>query len=135
MADLNIGFSAVATGTADVITATYSPAITLSDKRIAFLRTVTPNTTTTPTFNPNGLGAQTITKNNGDPLAVGDLDGVVILMYDYVFCGTPRNTYEAGAHGAGSHPAPEGAVHQMSPHGAGQEGGGHDHGGEGHAPH
>ncbi len=79
---LNIGLSAVATGTADVITATYSPAITLTDRRIVVLRITTPNTTTTPTFNPNGLGAKTITKNNGVALSVGDLQGDCILMYD-----------------------------------------------------
>lgn len=80
--DINLGLSAVATGTADVITATYSPAPTLVDKKILFLRITTPNTTTTPTFSPNGLTARTITKNSGDALAVGDLDGDVILMYD-----------------------------------------------------
>lgn len=79
---LNIGFSAVATGTADVITATYSPAITLTDRRIVFLRITTPNTTTTPTFNPNSLGAKTITKLGGDALNAGDLQGDCILMYD-----------------------------------------------------
>jgi len=78
---LNLGLSAVATGV-DTITATFSPTITLTDRRIVFLRTAGTNATTTPTFNPNGLGAQTITKNNGDALAVGDLDGDVVLMYD-----------------------------------------------------
>lgn len=77
----NIGLSATATGV-DTITATFSPAITLTNRRIVFLRTAGMNTVTAPTFNPNGLGAQTITKNNGDALAVGDLDGDVILMYD-----------------------------------------------------
>jgi len=79
---LNLGLSAVATGTVDVITATYSPAITLTDRRIVYLRTLGTNTVTAPTFNPNGLGAQTITKGGGSALAVGDLDGDVILMYD-----------------------------------------------------
>jgi len=78
---LNLGLSAVATGV-DTITATYSPAITLTDRRIVYLRTAGTNATTTPTFNPNGLGAQTITKGGGSALAVGDLDGDVILMYD-----------------------------------------------------
>jgi len=79
---LNLGLSAVATGTVDGITATYSPAITLTDRRIVYLRTLGTNTVTAPTFNPNGLGAQTITKGGGSALAVGDLDGDVILMYD-----------------------------------------------------
>lgn len=79
--DINLGLSAVATGV-DTITATYSPAPTLVDKKILFLRTAGTNATTTPTFSPNGLTARTITKNGGDALAVGDLDGDVILMYD-----------------------------------------------------
>ncbi len=79
---LNIGLSAVATGTANAITASYSPAITLTDRRIVFLRITTPNTSTTPTLNPNSLGAKTITKLGGDPLNAGDLQGDCILMYD-----------------------------------------------------
>lgn len=81
MADLNIGFSAVATGTSDVITATYSPAITLSDQRIVFLRTTTPNTTTTPTLNPNSLGAQVVKGKGGATLKIGEIVGDCILMY------------------------------------------------------
>jgi hypothetical protein len=79
---VNIGLSAVATGTADVITATYSPAITLTDRRVVFLRITTPNTSTTPTFNPNAQGADVITKLGGDALGAGDLQGDCILMYD-----------------------------------------------------
>jgi len=77
----NIGLSSVATGTADVITATFSPAITLSDRRIVFLRVATPNTTTTPTFNPNSLGAQVVKGKAGATLKIGELTGDCILMY------------------------------------------------------
>lgn len=80
--DINLGLSAIATGTVDAITATYSPAPTLVDKKILFLRTIGTNTITNPTFSPNGLTVRTITKNGGDALLVGDLDGDVILMYD-----------------------------------------------------
>ena|SRR3990167_4819849 len=80
--DINLGLSAEATGTVDVITATYSPAPTLVDRKILFLRTLGTNLTTTPTFNPNGLGALTIVKQGGVALAVGDLKGDVILMYN-----------------------------------------------------
>jgi len=83
--DINLGLSAVATGTVDVITATYSPAPTLVDKKILFLRAIGSNITTTPTFNPNGVGAKTITRKGGEPLAVGDITGagfVGILMYE-----------------------------------------------------
>ena len=82
MPNLNIGLSAVATGTADVITATYSPAITLTDRRIVFLKIVTPNTTTTPTFNPNALGASLVVGKGGTALLIGDLAGFCILQYD-----------------------------------------------------
>jgi len=81
MADLNIGFSAVATGTADVITATYSPAITLADRRIVFLTGCVANTTTTPTFNPNALGAQLVKGRGGSVLKIGALVGDCILIY------------------------------------------------------
>src|SRR3990167_2393810 len=80
--DINLGLGLSATGTVDVITATYSPAPTLVDRKILFLRTSGTNTVTTPTFNPNGLGALTIVKQGGVALAVGDLKGDVILMYN-----------------------------------------------------
>lgn len=78
--DINLGLSAEATGTADVITATYSPAPTLVDKKILFLTNCAANTTTTPTFNPNGLGAKPIQKN-ASAILVGDILGNVILQY------------------------------------------------------
>lgn len=80
--DVNLGLSAAATGTVDVITATYSPAPTLVDRKILFLRTAGTNTTTTPTFNPNSLGAKTIVKQGGAALVAGDLVGDAILMYN-----------------------------------------------------
>lgn len=72
-------------GTSDAITATYSPAIALVDKQIAVFVATAANTTTTPTFNPNGLGAHTITKDGGQPLGAGDIPGalaVCILEYN-----------------------------------------------------
>lgn len=66
----------IATGTADAIVATYTPAVTqLTNGMILWVRAVASNATTTPTFNPNGLGALVITKNSGQPLAVGDIPG------------------------------------------------------------
>ncbi len=63
-------------GTADVITATYSPAITaLVDGQLCYVRATAANTVTTPTFAPNGLTARTIVKNGGVALAVGDIVG------------------------------------------------------------
>lgn len=61
-------------GTADAITATYSPAITaLIDGQVCRVRATAANATTTPTFAPNGLTARTITKIGGSALAVGDI--------------------------------------------------------------
>lgn len=82
MALLNIGFSAEATGTPDVITATYTPAITLSDRRIVFLRILTPNEGSTVTFNPNSLGAHPVKRFGGDEIFPRDLSGDCILMYN-----------------------------------------------------
>jgi hypothetical protein len=63
-------------GTADAITATYSPAVTaVVDGMELKVRATAANATTTPTFSPNGLTARTITKNGGSALAVGDIAG------------------------------------------------------------
>ena len=73
-------------GTADAITATYSPAITtLVDGQLCCVRATAANATTTPTFAPNGLTARDIVKDGGDALAVGDIVGdghELILRYD-----------------------------------------------------
>ena len=59
-------------GTADAITATYSPAITaLVDGQVCFVRATAANATTTPTFAPNGLTARTIVKEGGNALVAG----------------------------------------------------------------
>lgn len=73
-------------GTADAITATYSPAVpSLTDGLLCFFRATASNATTTPTFAPNGLTAHTITKKGGAVLSVGDIPGnlsEVILRYN-----------------------------------------------------
>lgn len=66
----------VAGGTSDAITATYAPAITaLVDGQQFWFRATAANATTTPTFNPSGLGANTITKQGGAPLLLNDIAG------------------------------------------------------------
>src|SRR5688500_16141779 len=40
------------------------------------------NTTTTPTINISSEGAETITKANGDAVDVGEVEGVLKLMFD-----------------------------------------------------
>jgi len=75
---------AVASGT-DIITATFSPAITLSNMTVCMIVAAGANTTTTPTFNPNTLGALTICRKGGVALVAGDIPGalsVCILEYN-----------------------------------------------------
>lgn len=73
--DSNIGWIAGG-GTADAVTAAYSPAVTaLTDGMILSFRATAANATTTPTFSPNGLTARTIVKNGGAALDKGDITG------------------------------------------------------------
>lgn len=66
----------VSGGTANAITATYAPVIgTVYDGLILSFRASAANTTTTPTFSPNGLTARTITKKGGSALVAGDIAG------------------------------------------------------------
>lgn len=73
-------------GTADAITATYTPSISsLSDGQMCFVRATAANTSTTPTFSPNGLTARTIVKQGGEALVAGDIAGdghELMLRYD-----------------------------------------------------
>ena len=77
---------AAAGGSSDVITATLTPAVTaLISGLTLYIRAGSANTTTTPTFAPNGLTAATIVKFNNQALAAGDIAGaghVLILQYD-----------------------------------------------------
>lgn len=81
--------SAVAGGTADALTATFSPAITslpVAPGTLSVLvRAASANTTTTPTFATSGTAAKTIVKGNNQPLVVGDIAGAghwLDLQYD-----------------------------------------------------
>lgn len=78
--------TAAATGTADSITATYSPSVlALEDGLTLFVRAVSANATTTPTFSPSGLTAKTIVKGNNLALVAGDIAGAghwIGLQYD-----------------------------------------------------
>jgi hypothetical protein len=65
---------AVAGGSADAITATYSPAVAaLTDGLTLQFRASAANATTTPTFSPNGLTAHPITKYGGMALVAKDI--------------------------------------------------------------
>ena len=77
-ADLQLGTYTVATagGTSDAITATYSPVINKVTSGLRLSVNVTAaNTTTTPTFSPNGLTPVVIVKGAGSALAVADIPG------------------------------------------------------------
>ncbi len=78
-------FIAAAAGTADAITADYTPDISLADLTlVAFIATAA-NATTTPTFAPDGLTAHTIVKKGGAALVAGDIPGagaVCLLEYN-----------------------------------------------------
>lgn len=73
-------------GSADVITATYSPVITaLTDGLLLGFRATAANATTTPTFSPNALTAHTITQKGGSALVAGNIAGVnaeYLVQYD-----------------------------------------------------
>lgn len=81
----NIG---VAAGTADVITSSYTPAISaLTNGMSLYVRAGSANATTTPTFTPASgtIAAKTIVKGAGAALAAGDIAGGghwIELQYD-----------------------------------------------------
>jgi hypothetical protein len=65
-----------AAGTANALTAAFSPAITaLTDGMVVYVRAALANTTTTPTLAANVTAATTIVKGNNLPLAPGDIAG------------------------------------------------------------
>lgn len=73
----NLVFVADAAGVADVITVTFSPAVTaLTDGLEVRVRALLANATTTPTINYNGLGAKTIVKNGNRALSKADISGL-----------------------------------------------------------
>lgn len=83
-----VASAATVGGTADAITGTFAPAFISNDLRdgtMFLVEASSANTSTTPTFNPDGLGALTITKNGGQALAAGDIRGAghkLLLCYD-----------------------------------------------------
>jgi microcystin-dependent protein len=81
-------FSAAAAGTADAITAAFTPDITvLRDGMALYVRGALANATTAPTFTPKAgtVAAKAIVKGAGAALAAGDIAGVghwIELQYD-----------------------------------------------------
>ena len=79
---------AIASGSADEIAATFSPPIVLSNGMVVYVRATAANATTTPTFNPDNLGALPIVKGANLALSAGDIAGAgywMILQYDQAF--------------------------------------------------
>lgn len=80
--------SAIAGGTADAITASFSPPITAlptAGTLALMVRANSANATNSPTFAPDGLTAKTIVKGNNLALAAGDIAGAghwLDLQYD-----------------------------------------------------
>lgn len=76
---------AAAGGTVDAITANYTPDVTLADQTKVAVVCAGANTSTTPTFAPDGLTAHTITMSGGQPLSAGSIPGagfVALLVYN-----------------------------------------------------
>lgn len=75
-----------AAGTADVLTAAFTPATTaLVDGKFMIIRASAANTTSTPTLAVDGLTAKTIVKGSNAALAVGDIPGAgfyLLVSYD-----------------------------------------------------
>ncbi len=77
------------TGSATAYAITLTPAITvLNDGQLCYMRAANTNTTTTPTFAPNGLTAHTITKIGGAALALGDIQALQECIFRYNFANT-----------------------------------------------
>lgn len=77
--------SAVASGTVNAITATFTKPVSLEDGKQVRVRALGANTSATVTFNPNNLGAKPIVKGNGSALSVGDIASAgfwMTLIYD-----------------------------------------------------
>jgi len=80
--------SAAAGGTANAITASFSPAITtLTNGMTLYVRAASANSTTTPTFQADSTAAKTIVKGSDEALLAGDIKGAghwLELQYDSV---------------------------------------------------
>ena len=63
----------IAASGVDTITADYTPNVTLADGVLVSFRSAGNNTSTTPSFAPDGLTARTIVKQGGAALVAGDI--------------------------------------------------------------
>lgn len=72
--------SAIASGTSDAITATFTKPVVLENGERVLVRAIAKNTTDTPTFTPSQLETKTIVKGDNKPLSVGDISGAGFWM-------------------------------------------------------
>ena len=80
---------AVAGGSADAITANFTPDLTLDDMTMCVVIAGAANATTTPTFAPDGLTAHTITKKGGQALSAGDIRAATMAcIFEYNLANT-----------------------------------------------
>lgn len=83
-ADLSIP-TITATGTSDVLVASFPAPLLMSDHRLMVVRASAANLTTTPTINIYGSGAKAIVKKANAALSIGDIAGPgypIMLQYD-----------------------------------------------------
>lgn len=83
--EINIIFGAVSVGgTADAITAVYSPVLSALTNRRTLSFKAAANNTGAATFSPDGLTVRSITKRGGNALIAGDIlqNAVYIIQYD-----------------------------------------------------
>ena len=98
---------AAAAGTADAITATFDPVTISEDITVGYLWNVeatAANSSATPTFNPDSLGAFTIEKLGGQPLVAGDIYGAGHILQ--LMCSASNKVELLNPAGLGSTSAP-----------------------------
>ncbi len=96
--DNSLAFGGTAGGTADVLTITLSPVLTayVTGQRFLFVSGASPNATTTPTLNVNGVGAKTFLRRDGTAIVAGDITASTV--FEAVYNGTNMllNSYILG---------------------------------------
>lgn len=86
---VNVNLKATAGGTANALTADFTPNASLDDKRIVFVRAALANDSSTVTLDTDGSGAKNVTQLGGQSLLVGDIAGAGHeLMFMYNLAGT-----------------------------------------------
>lgn len=95
--DNTLAWGGTAGGTADALTLTLSPVITayVTGQRFLFISGASPNATTTPTLNVNGVGAKTFLRKDGTTIAAADIPASTLC--EAVYNGTNMLLASSGA--------------------------------------